>query len=204
LWGEAAYATNSTGGTTWAYGTFAKNWVMSNPTLVSVDGVPGKHVNSIYLRYNSKNIIEIGWYRNYPVNSTTTQGFTVRSKNGSHEPVALGQMGDGQYAYFQINNLGTYSFETWINGVRMYTWTDCGFSYGTTRVGSERKHGGPNGDTNYANFQNLKYKASSGAWGYWYKINDEYLGLAEEDIYWDVYGNPDVYSYALYINRNSN
>ncbi|MDI6816918.1 MAG: hypothetical protein QME41_06995 [Actinomycetota bacterium] len=120
LWGEAAYATNSSGGTTWAYGTFAKNWVMYNPTLVSVNGVPGKHVNSTYLRYNSQNIIEVGWYRNYPVSSTTTQGFTVRLKNGNYESRALGQMADNQYANFQINNVGTYSFETWINGVRMH------------------------------------------------------------------------------------
>ncbi|MBS3908009.1 MAG: hypothetical protein KGZ93_00015 [Actinobacteria bacterium] len=197
-YGEAAYATNSTGSITTAWGTFAKNWVMDNPTLQSPDG---QHVNSIYIRYDSKNIIEIGWYRSYPSSSTNPQGFTVRLKNDVYEFKALGAMTKGTYANFQINNVpGTYSFETWINGVRMYTWTNSGFTSGRTRVGAERRYGGSGGDTNYANFQELKYKGSSGAWGYWYKINDEYLG-GQEDVWYDVFPNDAAYS--LIIDRNS-
>ncbi|HCG98476.1 MAG: hypothetical protein A2074_06435 [Candidatus Aquicultor primus] len=198
-WGEAAYATNSTGGDTWAYGTFSRNWVMSQPHL----DPGGKHVNSIYVRYDPQNIIELGWSRSDPEESTNPQGFTVRSKNGSYEPVALGAITEGQYANFQINIVsGTYNFETWINGVRMYTWTSCGFNFGKTRVGSERVNGGSAGDSNYANFQELKYRNSSGAWGYWYHINDEYLvvsGKTQEDIWYDVI--PNDARHSLYINN---
>ncbi|MDI6817358.1 MAG: hypothetical protein QME41_09275 [Actinomycetota bacterium] len=152
------------------------------------------------MRYDSNNIIELGWSRSYPSGSTNPQGFTVRSKNGSYEPVSLGAMVQGQYATFKIDNVaGTTSFRTYINGTSMYTWTSSGFSSGRTRVGSERVNGGTSGDSNYANFQELKYKASNGAWGYWYKANDEYLG-GQEDVFYDVY--PNDANHSLYIDKN--
>ncbi len=194
-YGEAAYATNSTGGITWAYGTSANNYVMSDPTLQSPDG---KHVNSIYVKYDPNNIIEIGWYRSYPAGSTNPQGFTVRSKNGSYEEVLLGAMTKGQYSTFKIDNTSGTDFKTYINGTYMYTWTSCGFNYGKTRVGCERRYGGSGGDSNYGDFQSLQYKGNLGTWGYWYKINDE-DGGAQEDVFYKVY--PDDANHKLIIDK---
>lgn len=160
----AGKSINSGGGNTLGYGCLSHNYVMSNPTLKSPDGM---HVNSIYVVHNPDYNVEVGWYRRYGL--ANPQGFTVQIKNGVYTEIALGAMIAGQYADLKIESQpGTDNWKTYVNGTLMYTWPSSGFTAGYPAIGSERKYNP--GDSNYGNFQNLQFREGNTTWKYWINI----------------------------------
>jgi len=153
---------NSSGGKT-AYGTDGNNYVMSNPTVSSVDG----HVSSLYVRDGGgvgNNFAEVGWCAHNYLTGRSVQFFVAAMKNGAYKKYHEGDAPLGTNHFYKIEHVGSGNWDWYIDGVKKWTTTFSGFTYGYTTASSERE---TLNDTNYSHFWMLYKKDNYNVWSTW-------------------------------------